>query len=221
MISERIRVLPALLWWAVGIAVGALALAAVGPSTELHRRIAATGVVWPGWLADGLVLVLVAGFLLAVFLALYGRWTSVPAGAAAAVGVVIAYASSKIVKLFISQERPCLRVVPRPSCPEAGDWSFPSNHATIAFGLATAIVVLVGGWWIWSAYLVALLAAAARVLEGVHYPHDVLAGAALGVGTTVACVYLLAPLARWVLAWLTRSEPLARLLGDWSHTPRH
>lgn len=46
-----------------------------------------------------------------------------------------------------------------------GDWSWPSNHATVAGALA-----------------------AAPVVGGVHYLHDVTAGLALGVLVTVAMV---------------------------------
>jgi undecaprenyl-diphosphatase len=61
----------------------------------------------------------------------------------------------------------------------AGGWSFPSGHATTAFAGAVALSYL----WRRAAPLFFLLAAAiafSRVYVGVHYPGDVLAGAALG-----------------------------------------
>ena len=55
-------------------------------------------------------------------------------------GTVVAYAVSEALKLVVDEERPC-RAVPGAeavaACPEAGDWSFPSNHATLAAALAT------------------------------------------------------------------------------------
>lgn len=73
------------------------------------------------------------------------------------------------------------------------DSSFPSNPATFAFAMATAIYLgdrRLGRW----ALGVAGLWVLARVFCGVHYPSDVLAGALLG--STVA--YLLS---RKVAAW--------------------
>ncbi len=65
------------------------------------------------------------------------------------------------------------------------DSSWPSNPATVGFSIATAV-------WLHNrrAGLVALILAAlfafARVFCGVHYPLDVLSGAALGAGTAWA-----------------------------------
>ncbi len=57
--------------------------------------------------------------------------------------------------------------------------SFPSDHAAVAFVLAFMFWRLDKRWWlIWP---VALLVALARVAVGVHYLHDVLAGAMLGL----------------------------------------
>jgi len=82
------------------------------------------------------------------------------------------------------------------------DSSFPSDHATGAFAIATAI-------WLrnrrvgWLALAMATVVSVARVAVGAHYPGDVLAGAALGA---------LAALALWV--------PVVRrplhALADWA-----
>jgi undecaprenyl-diphosphatase len=58
--------------------------------------------------------------------------------------------------------------------------SFPSGHATIFFALATAI------WfshrWAGAAFFVAaILISIARVMVGIHYPVDILAGAIIGI----------------------------------------
>lgn|GEM_PF-2843808 len=80
----------------------------------------------------------------------------------------------------------------RPFAPHAADASFPSDHTTAAFAIATAILLRNRLWG-----ALTLVAAAAlgisRVVIGVHYPLDVLAGAALG--STVAVV-LYAPTIR-------------------------
>lgn len=123
-------------------------------------------------------------------------------------GVVVAYALSEVVKVFVSEDRPCRVELTLADCPAPGDWSFPSNHTVIAVGLATAIVLaterilssLQRGLVIALAGLIAL----SRVLQGVHYPHDVLAGAVVGSAVTVAVVAMLLPWAQ------TRARALGR-----------
>ena len=67
----------------------------------------------------------------------------------------------------------------------AADAGFPSDHATASFAIATAIVLRNRRWGI-VALVLATLLALTRVAIGVHYPSDVLAGAALGSATALA-----------------------------------
>ena len=87
----------------------------------------------------------------------------------------------------------------------AADPGFPSDHATASFAIAVAIFLRHRRWGI-----VALLAAAVlsvgRVAIGVHYPTDVLAGAALGTA---------AALALWAPPLRTRVDALSDWLGGW------
>ena len=58
--------------------------------------------------------------------------------------------------------------------------SFPSDHAAIAFALATVIALIeprAGVWFLALAFLVAI----ARVVVGVHYPSDIIVGSILGI----------------------------------------
>lgn len=129
-------------------------------------------------------------------------------------GVVVAYALSEMVKSLVGEDRPCRTQVALPDCPAVGDWSFPSNHTVIAVGLATAIVLaseqalssLQRGLVI----ALAALIGAARVLQGVHYPHDVLAGAVVGSSVTIAVVVMLVPWARGKARALGRRAAAAR-----------
>lgn len=67
--------------------------------------------------------------------------------------------------------------------------SFPSGHAMISFAGATAIAVEQPAWAV-PAYTWATLVCYSRVYGGVHYPTDVLGGAALGVGSAFLASWL-------------------------------
>ncbi|WP_406104934.1 phosphatase PAP2 family protein [Streptomyces sp. NBC_01003] len=101
----------------------------------------------------------------------------------------VAYVCSELVKSVVDEERPCRAVSGAlnslVACPPHGDWSFPSNHATIAAAAAVGLTLArpaIG----WLTVPVALLMAFSRVFVGVHYPHDVAVG--LGVGALVSFV---------------------------------
>jgi undecaprenyl-diphosphatase len=66
------------------------------------------------------------------------------------------------------------------------DWSsFPSDTAAITFAMATGFW-LVSRWWglVWFCFAIAALVA--RIYSGMHYPGDVIVGALIGIGTTLA-----------------------------------
>lgn len=119
--------------------------------------------------------VLVVFVLMFAWLVLKLRLRAFLAGA----GVVVAYAVSEVVKLVVQEERPCRTAPSLAECPAPGDWSFPSNHSVIAGASAMAIWALHRALG-WVAAVCAVAAAASRVVVGVHYVHDVLAGLALG-----------------------------------------
>lgn len=123
-------------------------------------------------------------------------------------GVVVAYALSEVVKVFVSEDRPCRVELSLADCPAPGDWSFPSNHTVIAVGLATAIVLaterILSSLQRGLVLALAALIGLARILQGVHYPHDVLAGAVVGSAVTIAVVAMLLPWAQ------TRARSLGR-----------
>jgi undecaprenyl-diphosphatase len=76
--------------------------------------------------------------------------------------------------------------------PRKTDASFPSDHASAAFGIAVAVLLLdpvVGAAFC----LLAVLIAIGRVVIGEHYPGDVLAGAAIGTVSAVVVIRLARP----------------------------
>ncbi|TFV33209.1 phosphatase PAP2 family protein [Streptomyces sp. T1317-0309] len=105
--------------------------------------------------------------------------------------VVLAYAVNSGIKMLFQEPRPC-RTLPHDSlieaCPPADDYAFPSNHTTVAFAFAAALL-LVNRWLGSVALLAAVAMGASRVYVGAHYPHDVAVGAL--VGTTVAVLTVL------------------------------
>ena len=68
--------------------------------------------------------------------------------------------------------------------------SMPSGHATASAAGAVILAYLLGGRWAWAVGGLAVAVGFGRVYIGVHYPFDVLAGAALGVAVGLAAVAL-------------------------------
>ncbi|MEV0282752.1 phosphatase PAP2 family protein [Kribbella sp. NPDC050820] len=129
------------------------------------------------------------------------------------IGTVVAYGLSEALKLVVDEERPC-RAVPGAEviahCPAAGDWSFPSNHATLAAGLAIGIALLRPRLAALALPLAAGVALA-RVAAGVHYPHDVAAGTVLGATLVAALLLIATPLTTRMAGLLLDRETTRRL----------
>lgn len=94
----------------------------------------------------------------------------------ATTAVLGAHAVSVVLKRIVRRHRP---TDPRVQVlgPTAGRWSFPSAHAASTAAAGVAYSAVLGRR---SALLPVPAMMASRVLLGVHYPGDVLAGAAIG-----------------------------------------
>ena len=117
-------------------------------------------------------------------------WTRV--GAA----ILVAESASGALKVWVARDRPTLATsVPEPLLEAPSTYSFPSGHATVAFACATILALAVPRLR-WPLYALAGLIAFSRVYVGVHFPLDVVAGAALGVGIATALRMLAGALRR-------------------------
>jgi undecaprenyl-diphosphatase len=90
----------------------------------------------------------------------------------------------------------------------AADNSFPSDHATVAFAVAFAVLAFhrrLGALLVVGAVLVGL----GRIFLGVHYPVDVVASAVVGLGAALLVTTLGRPYVEWLVRQLSRvSDPV-------------
>jgi undecaprenyl-diphosphatase len=99
---------------------------------------------------------------------------------------LIASVSAFLLREAIGRERPPLRFAePHPLVHVPGNPSFPSGHAATSFACAATLAWLTPLSLI-ALYALAVLIAFSRVYVGVHYPLDVVGGAALGLGVATA-----------------------------------
>ena len=107
--------------------------------------------------------------------------------------VIEAIAVSYGMKHLTDRQRPYMKYpeIIHPHGGHTDSSSFPSNHTATAFSLATSLSLTYPKW-----YVIAPSAAWAcgvgisRINQGLHYPTDVVAGAAIGVGCAFLNVYV-------------------------------
>jgi len=102
--------------------------------------------------------------------------------ALALLAVGLADATGQALKLWAGRPRPCealpdVRLLV--GCGPSG--SMPSNHAATAFAALSVVARRKPGRMGWVFWTIATLVAFSRIVVGVHYPSDVVAGALLGV----------------------------------------
>jgi len=111
------------------------------------------------------------------------------AGAAALAGLGLA----QVVGGFVDRARPYTTMANvHLLVDRTTDFSFPSDHATVAGAVAVGLL-LANRTWGRLAIGAALLMAFTRVYVGAHYPGDVLAGLALGAATALAVHLVVVP----------------------------
>jgi undecaprenyl-diphosphatase len=133
-----------------------------------------------GWLWAGL------GITLLLFGGTF-RYLAVATGATAACSGILLFC---ILKHASRRKRPC-EIMPHcwASLAPPDRYSFPSGHTIVAF----ALVLSVGSFypdWLMALLATALLIAASRIILGMHFLSDVVAGAIIGVGLGWMCFHI-------------------------------
>jgi len=121
------------------------------------------------------------------------------------------------VKLLVERPRP-----PVPHLADSSGWSFPSGHSASAAATSAALALLLGrgrrwpvkAWLGTAAAGVTLAVAVSRVLLGVHWLTDVIAGVALGLGWFAVCSIAFGGTVLRFGATAEKAE-LAASSGDW------
>jgi undecaprenyl-diphosphatase len=126
---------------------------------------------------------------------------------AAGLSAGVALAIGQVLSRLVDRPRP---FVADPSgvhlfARHAADAGFPSDHATASFAIAVAILLRSRRWG-YVALAMAVVLSVGRVAMGVHYPSDVIAGAALG--SAVALALYAPPLRRPLHALADRAGAL-------------
>jgi undecaprenyl-diphosphatase len=162
------------------------------------------------WLLRGIAndyLVIVSASLVLLVLWLWGSQTSQrennqKAVVVAALSLGISQGFLNLSNLFYFRPRPFNELDANVIFYQPTDSSFPSNSAAIVFAIAFAVLLFnrrVGIYLL----ILACLHGFSRIYVGIHYPLDIVGGAAFGGFTALlsyGMVWLLAPLLAYLLA---------------------
>lgn len=102
--------------------------------------------------------------------------------------LAISMGTTYTLKKIINRDRPYITYPTIQPYYLENDPAFPSGHTTAAFTTATSLSLTFKKWYVVvPAYTWAGAVAYSRLHLGVHYPSDVLAGAAIGAGSAWLC----------------------------------
>ena len=136
------------------------------------------------FLASYSQLLVIAGFLFFLYFSAYSRREKLYIFWAIFVSIVAArFIITEIIRFFYYRPRPFLAYeLSQLISKNVNTGSFPSGHSTFFFAMATAIYFYNKKWGI-GFFIAAILMNVSRVITGVHYPSDILGGAAIGILT--------------------------------------
>ncbi len=109
-------------------------------------------------------------------------------GIASLASLAISMGTTYSLKKIINRDRPYMTYPNLQPYYIENDPAFPSGHTTAAFTTATSLSLTFKKWYVVvPAYTWAGAVAYSRLHLGVHYPSDVLTGAAIGAGSAWLC----------------------------------
>jgi undecaprenyl-diphosphatase len=137
-----------------------------------------------------------------------GKRVLLEGAAVVALGLLV----NQLITVFYFHPRPYMLGLCKPLIPHAPETSFPSDHATLLFGAAFALLFR-SGWQNKGALLlgIAVIGAWGRVYTGLHFPFDMLgsfAVALLAVFTLSIIRWALVPLYDKIIRLVDRVEVL-------------
>lgn len=117
-----------------------------------------------------------------------------PTGGRVLLSIALAYIFANLfLKNVVARPRPFdTYAFIQPLVEKPHDWSFPSGHSVVVFATATSIFLNHKKTGV-LALIIAALVAFSRLYICVHYPTDVLAGAAIGIIFALLVNYLIYP----------------------------
>lgn len=144
-----------------------------------HRRLSSRLFAVTSRLGDG-----VFWYVLMLALPVLYGWEGLRASLHMAIAGLIALPIYKLLKQTTERDRPFKRHVNiLQNVPPLDQFSFPSGHTMHAVGFSIVLLAYFPAWWI-VVVPFTLMVALSRLVLGLHYPSDVLAGA--GIGALVA-----------------------------------
>ncbi len=115
--------------------------------------------------------------------------------------------SSSVIKSLVGRLRPCFTLPDvKLLVPCGSGLSFPSSHAVNNFAAATLFSYYYRRWT-WAFVTYASLVALSRPYVGVHYPSDILGGAAIGIAVCSAVIFLWLRLEAYLKLRHEKKEP--------------
>lgn len=103
--------------------------------------------------------------------------------------IISRFIFTEIIRFLYNRQRPFLVLETSQIINHSATPSFPSGHSAFYFALAFAVYFYhkkIGSLFLTGATLIGI----SRVIGGIHYPSDILAGAVLGYFTAVLCRFL-------------------------------
>lgn len=139
--------------------------------------------------ASYLAYILIALFLALLLISQYSRREKLQILLVAGVSTIIArFGITELIRFFYHRQRPFTDLSVNQLL-TSNEWSFPSGHSAFFFALATAVYLYNKKWGI-GFFAAAVLMTLSRVIAGIHYPSDVLAGALIGIAAACVTFYI-------------------------------